>query len=140
GGRVENASGFSAGIGVAGNRATIGATNATPIDFMSGSIARMTVDPSGNIGVGTKTPVAMLHVAGNIQVDGNIAAKYQGVAEWVKSAEDLPGATVVIIDPREPNLVTISNNAYDTRVAGVESLKPGLLLGEGGERETNVAR
>ena len=50
-----------------------------------------------------------------------------------------PGATVVIIDPREPNLVTISNNAYDTRVAGVVSLKPGLLLGEGGEHKTKVA-
>ena len=104
-----------------------------------GDAVRFGIMANGNVGIGTTNPSAMLHVAGNVQVDGNIAAKYQDVAEWVKSAEDLPGATVVIIDPREPNLVTISNNAYDTRVAGVVSLKPGLLLGEGGEHKTKVA-
>ncbi len=137
--RVENASGYNAGIGVAGNRATIGATNATPIDFMSGSVARMTLDPSGNVGVGTKTPAAMLHVAGNVQVDGNIAAKYQDVAEWVKAPRQFEAGTVLIIDPANPNQVLIGSQPYDTRVAGVVSDRPGLLLGEGAEDRVKVA-
>ena len=61
------------------------------------------------------------------------------VAEWVKSSGDLLPAAVVIIDPQGPNRVTISNKAYDTRVAGVVSLKPGLLLGEAGEDKAKVA-
>jgi hypothetical protein len=92
-----------------------------------------------NVGIGTFVPTAKLHVAGNVQVDGNIAAKYQDVAEWVKSERDLPAATVVIIDPQESNRVTISDKAYDTRVAGVVSATPGLLLGEGGEDKAKVA-
>ena len=103
------------------------------------TVTRMILDTSGNVGIGTQTPAAKLHVAGDAQVDGNLAAKYQDVAEWVKSDGVLPVATVVIIDLREPNRVTTSDKAYDTRVAGVVSAKPGLLLGEGGEDKTKVA-
>jgi len=42
----------------------------------------------------------LLHVQGDVQVDGNIAAKYQDVAEWVRSEGNLPAAAVVVIDPR----------------------------------------
>jgi len=94
---------------------------------------------NGRVGIGTAGPQALLHVAGDAQIDGNIAAKYQDVAEWVKSSGDLLPAAVVIIDPQGPNRVTISNKAYDTRVAGVVSLKPGLLLGEAGEDKAKVA-
>lgn len=37
----------------------------------------------GRVGIGTTTPVETLEVAGNINVSGNINAKYQDVAEWV---------------------------------------------------------
>ena len=100
---------------------------------------RLRVTSFGNVGIGTSTPVAQLHVAGGVQVDGNIAAKYQDVAEWVKSDAVLPPATVVVIDPREQDRVRISAEAYDTRVAGVVSPRPGLLLGEAGEDKTKVA-
>src|SRR5713101_6391965 len=100
---------------------------------------RFGITASGNVGIGTNNPSAQLHVAGNVRVDGNIAAKYQDVAEWVRTAGHLPSATVVIIDPKEPNRVAISDKAYDTRVAGVVSLQPGLLLGEAGEDKAKVA-
>jgi hypothetical protein len=100
---------------------------------------RLRVDSRGFVGIGTIAPSALLHVAGNVQVDGNIAAKYQDVAEWVKSEKSLTPATVVVIDPGEPNRVTASSSAYDARVAGVVSAKPGLLLGEGGEDMAKVA-
>jgi len=102
-------------------------------------VERMRITSNGNVGIGTTTPAVKLHVAGDTMVDGNIGAKYQDIAEWVKSEMVLPAATVVIVNPREPNTVTISGKAYDTRVAGVVSRKPGLLLGEGGRDKTAVA-
>ncbi len=100
---------------------------------------RFRIDSRGFMGIGTISPAAALHVGGNIQVDGNIAAKYQDVAEWVKADRSLSPATVVIIDPKEPNRVTASAGSYDTRVAGVVSDKPGLLLGEGGDDKAKIA-
>src|SRR2546426_19225 len=100
---------------------------ATPVS------AQNTFPTTGNVGIGTTSPSAPL------QIFGNNTAKYQDVAEWVKTAGHLPSATVVIIDPKEPNRVAISDKAYDTRVAGVVSLQPGLLLGEAGEDKTKVA-
>jgi hypothetical protein len=104
-----------------------------------GNAYRFGITPSGNVGIGTTSPAAMLHVSGNVQVDGNIAAKYQDVAEWVKTSGSLPNATVVVIDPRDLDRVVVSDRAYDTRVAGVVSPQPGLLLGEGGPDKAKVA-
>src|SRR2546421_563902 len=109
-------------VGDTSNRLNIGAGNAT----------RMTIASSGNVGIGTASPAAMLHIAGNAQVDGNIAAKYQDVAEWVKTRGALAPGTVVTIDPQDQNQVLQASEPYDLRVAGVVSDKPGLLLGEAG--------
>jgi hypothetical protein len=105
-----------------------------------GAIA-MWVDQNtnGNVGIGTTTPTAKLHVAGNITVDGNINAKYQDVAEWVPSTQKLAAGTVVILDPERTNQVLASTSSYDTAVAGVISAQPGLSLGEKGEGKVLVA-
>jgi hypothetical protein len=144
--RVENGSGYNASMMVANNRAIIGTTNATPLDFISnGLVARMTLMPTGALGIGTANPSAMLHVAGTAQVDGNlavsgnIAAKYQDVAEWVKAQSKLAAGTVLIIDPAKTDQVLENSKAYDTRVAGVVSDQPGVLLGEGGDDKLKVA-
>lgn len=108
----------------------------------SGQVATLTVTGGapGRVGIGTTSPMAILHVAGSIQVDGNIAAKYQDVAEWVVSSEALVSGEVVVIDPARTNQVMAARRAYDTRVAGAISQQPGVVLGERGEGKVLVAQ
>ncbi|MGB3941597.1 MAG: hypothetical protein WBK96_08920 [Candidatus Manganitrophaceae bacterium] len=101
----------------------------------------MVIKNNGNVGIGTGTsaPASKLHVVGDVTVTGNIAAKYQDVAEWVTSPRAMPAGTVVMLHPDQTNQVLPSMKAYDTRVAGVISDMPGLLLGEAGEGKVKVA-
>jgi hypothetical protein len=101
---------------------------------------KLTIGNNGRIGIGTTSPAAMLHVTGDIQVDGNISAKYQDVAEWVKAPTKLAPGTVVIIDPNNQNQVLQATEAYDGRVAGVVSGRPGVLLGQAGSDKVKVAQ
>lgn len=75
----------------------------------------------------------------DVTVNGNIAAKYQDIAEWVPATHALPAGTVVALNPAQSNQVTASSTAYDTRVAGVVSERPGLALGEAGKDKVLVA-
>ena len=108
-------------------------------------VERMTILSGGNVGIGTTTPTALLDVAGNMNVTGNaviggnIAAKYQDVAEWVPARDHIEPSTLVTLDPILSNSVVPSRRAYDTRVAGVISPQPGLILGEPGEGKVLVA-
>lgn len=101
--------------------------------------ARMTILRNGNVGIGTTAPASLLHVAGNIQVDGNIAAKYQDVAEWVPVTEPVTAGTVVVLNPARANEVMPSSTAYDSRIVGVVSHQPGLILGEASDKKAMVA-
>jgi hypothetical protein len=91
------------------------------------------------VGIGTTTPATALHVVGDITATGVINSKYQDVAEWVPAAKALAAGTVVVLDTTRDNQVTSSSRAYDTRVAGVVSARPGIALGEAGEGKVLVA-
>lgn len=107
--------------------------------FFTGGVERLTILGSGQVGIGTNNPQARLHVAGDVVVDGNLNAKYQDIAEWVPSPEPLAAGTVVIVAPRKVNEVIASTQPYDTRVAGVVSTQPGLILGEASAAKVMVA-
>ena len=107
---------------------------------------------NGNLGVGTTAPAERLEVNGNLKLTGTgnitaagtieagiIKAKYQDVAEWVESSQELAAGTVVVLDSSKSNQVVASNQSYDTRVAGVISAKPGITLGEKGNQRVLVA-
>ena len=137
-------------VSIQGGGATIGGTAVSVVTSEAGAKALLlkargganpdfVVSTTGNVGIGTATPAALLHVAGNAQVDGNIAAKYQDVAEWVRASSTLSPGTVVAIDTQDSNRVVASNKPYDTRVAGVVSPQPGIVLGEPGEDKAMVA-
>lgn len=103
------------------------------------STERMRIRADGNVGIGHSDPPTKLCVAGDVTVTGNIAAKYQDLAEWVPARFKLPAGTVVVIDPINPNHVVASSTPYDTRVAGVISEQPGVILGESGKDRLMVA-
>jgi hypothetical protein len=100
---------------------------------------RLVVTNAGNVGIGTSAPTAKLHVVGDIVATGNLAAKYQDIAEWVSSRKRLKAGTLVVLNPDRLNEIRPSNEAYDTRVAGVVSAQPGLVLGEAGDDKSMVA-
>ena len=108
-------------------------------DFQGSGTSRLAIRQNGNVGIGIASPESKLHVNGNVKVEGNIGAKYQDVAEWVPASGPLFAGTVVVIDPAEGTRVAPASRSYDSRVAGVVSSRPGILLGEAGENKVKVA-
>ena len=105
----------------------------------TGGGERLSLTQSGNVGIGTANPQVKLDVAGDIQVSGNIAAKYQDIAEWVPTRQQIAVGTVVILASAHTNEVVLSTHAYDTHVAGVVSAQPGVILGQRGEGKVLVS-
>ncbi len=69
----------------------------------------------------------------------NIRAQYQDVAEWVSASGAMPAGTVVVLNDQKADAVVPSSMPYDTRVAGVVSAQPGLLLGVPGNDKAMIA-
>lgn len=128
-----------------GNAFIIGSiVNNAPVIFGTSNLERVRIAGDGKVGIGVTNPSANLHVAGDAVFTGtvsggNIQAKYQDVAEWVPAIGEVGVATVVVVAADAANTVTASTEPYDTRVAGVVSAEPGLILGEPGESKIMVA-
>ena len=136
--------GIGIGTNVGNTRVNVQGADSTSANYAlfvqnSSNTNLLSVRNDGNVGIGTTSPQEKLHVAGSIKVDGNINAKYQDMAEWVPSREQLAAGTVVVLDSTKSNQVISSTVSYDTRVAGVISAQPGITLGEGGEGKVLVA-
>jgi hypothetical protein len=154
-GSTINYSGGNVGIGVSSPTTkldvsgTINATgltvNGTPVNGSQWATSGSTINYSGgNVGIATASPTEKLEVTGNVKVSGtveggNIKAKYQDLAEWVESSQELMPGTVVVLDSSKSNQVIASTQSYDSHVAGVISLQPGIALGEQGEGRVLVA-
>ncbi len=107
---------------------------------------RFVIKYDGTVGIGpdvetlmAANPTKRLVVAGDVELSGNINAKYEDLAEWVPASSDLAPGTVVVLDPAIGNGVQASMTAYDTRVAGVVSEQPGITLGQKSSTKEQVA-
>ena len=132
--------------GANGFRAKAASANAndTIASFENNSAIKMIVRADGKVGIGNPSPQKTLDVTGDFNASGTITggtiqAKYQDVAEWVESSQELPAGTVVVLDSTRSNQVIASSRSYDSHVAGVISLRPGLTLGVQGEGRVLVA-
>jgi len=118
----------------AGNGLAIGSLGQAPLILGTNSVSRMTFGASG--GISMAGPVT---VAGTLTATQVIGATYQDVAEWVDSGERLAPGTVVVVARDQVNHVVASTKSYDTRVAGVVSETPGVILGVAGEAKSMIA-
>ncbi|MFY9618745.1 MAG: hypothetical protein WAM70_14100 [Pyrinomonadaceae bacterium] len=120
-------------------KAATASSNDAIATFENSSGVQAIIRGNGYIGIGKPDPQYKLDVVGDIKASGTIHAKYQDLAEWVPSSEQLAAGTVVVLDTTKSNQVIASGTAYDTRVAGVISAQPGITLGESGEGKVLVA-
>jgi hypothetical protein len=120
-----------------------GMSSAT-MQIASNSTLRWTIGApaaSSNLTLNNATGTAMMTLdqTGNMTVAGNLAAKYQDVAEWVPAARRYADGTVVVLDTVRTNEVVEAQAPYDAKIAGVVSARPGVLLGEPGQNKVVVA-
>jgi hypothetical protein len=126
-----------------GNTGSINAyaVNAYRALDVDGSMVNLNKTSGGQVVIGSGAPNATdkLTVNGDVTVTGNISAKYQDVAEWVPATLPMSAGTVVVVSADARNTVAPSDRRYDTRVAGVVSTHPGLILGEAAASKERIA-
>ncbi len=90
---------------------------------------------TGNVGIGTLTPLTKLHVVGTARVSVLQITGGADLAESFPAGGGIEPGMVVAIDPDRPGRLCLASGAYDRRVAGVVSgangLDAGAVLGAG---------
>ena len=108
------------------------------ISLQTDNTTRVFIESGGNVGIGTTTPSRKLTVRGNLLLESeSTGAAVVELGEGLDYAEGFnvtdknavkPG-TVLVIDPECPGKLTVSNKAYDSRVAGIAAGSKGLGSG-----------
>jgi len=70
---LDRTSGSQVTLSAQGSAGQVGTANAFPFRLLSNNTVRLTVTPTGDVGVGTTGPLAKLHVNGDVRVDGNVS-------------------------------------------------------------------
>lgn len=106
-----------------------------------GSTSGIAVTTAGNVGVGTTAPTAKLEVIGRTKTGSLEITAGSDLAEPFNTENDVvmePGS-VMIIDAANPGRLRMSEQPYDTRVAGIVSgaggVNPGITLQQSGVLE-----
>ncbi|MCX5637581.1 MAG: hypothetical protein NTX52_07805 [Planctomycetota bacterium] len=108
------------------------------ISLQTDNTTRVFIESGGNVGIGTTTPSRKLTVRGNLLLESeSTGAAVAELGEGLDYAEGFnvtdknavkPG-TVLVIDPECPGKLTVSDKAYDSRVAGIAAGSKGLGSG-----------
>jgi hypothetical protein len=123
----------------AGNGLAVGTFFSSPVILGTNSIARLKIDGSGTITIGSTAAPSNTVIHGSLTADSVIGAVYQDVAEWVPATEKMSPGTVVVLNREHKNEVMPSARAYDTAVAGVVSAQPGVILGVASDSKVQIA-
>jgi hypothetical protein len=119
-----------------GNRGDV-RFNGTTIKLVAGpgvgpapSTNGIAVNTAGNVGIGTETPQAKLHVIGTTRTSVLTITGGADIAEPFPMKEDaLEKGSVVVIDDEHAGRLKCSVSAYDKRVAGIVSGANGINAG-----------
>ena len=105
------------------------------VDTASGSLVR-TID-LGELGPAASAASFRVTAGGAFLSDGTVRAdRFQtggaDIAEWVDVSEPVNVGDVLVLDPESPGRYRRSHVACASRVAGVVSAQPGMILGSSG--------
>lgn len=88
----------------------------------TGSAARLTINSSGNVGIGTASPQDLLHIAGQLRIDNNAdgtnkgCIRFNGTSNKLEFSHDCSAFSEMGSSPAEtdPQVGTLTNGKYCT--------------------------
>jgi hypothetical protein len=143
---------FETGMTISGNNRADVRFDGTSLKLVAGpggvgppsSTNGVAITTAGNVGIGTATPSAKLEVIGRTKTGSLEVTAGSDLAEpfETETDEDVEPGSVMVIDAAHPGKLRVSEQAYDSRVAGISSgaggVKPGITLQQDGLLQGNT--